>query len=84
MSVVGCVRFQAQQKYIYVLIYVDSGLSFDASSEVGGRTWPLRLKGARPGEQGGTSSIRGFWLLETSCDAYFHLDVVLFHHVSGF
>ena len=23
---------------------MDSGLSFDASSEVGGRTWPLRLE----------------------------------------
>ena len=32
-----------------------------------GRTWPLRLEVAGPEEQGGTSSIRSFWLLEASC-----------------
>ena len=36
---------------------------------MGGRTWPLRLEGAGPGEKRGTSSIRGFWLLETSFHA---------------
>ena len=37
---------------------------------MGGRTWPLRLEGAGPGEQGGTSSIRSFWLSETSFHAF--------------
>ena len=37
---------------------------------MGGRTWPLRLEGAGPGEQGGTSSVRSFWLLETSFHAF--------------
>ena len=35
-------------------------------SRMGGRTWPLRLEGAGPGEQGGTSNIRSCWSLETS------------------
>ena len=37
---------------------------------MGGRTWPLRLEGAGPREQGGTSSFRGFWLLKTSFHAF--------------
>ena len=42
-------------------IYKDSGLSFDIFRKcMGGRTWPLRLEGAGPGEEeGGISSIRG-------------------------
>ena len=49
-----------------------------------GRTWPLRLEGAGPGEQGGTSSIRGFWLLETSFQAFiwmlcFFIMFMIFH-----
>ena len=39
---------------------------------LGGRTWPLRLKGAGPGEKGGTYSIRSFWLLETSFHAFIY------------
>ena len=37
---------------------------------MGGRTWPLRLEGAGPGDQGGTSSIRSFWLSDTSFHAF--------------
>ena len=37
---------------------------------IGGRTWPLGLEGAGPGERGGTSSIRSFGLLETSFHAF--------------
>ena len=53
----------------------------------GGRTWPLRLEGVGPGEQGGTSSSGSFWSLETSfhaCTFRGPLDFVLFHHVCVF
>ena len=51
---------------------------------MGGRTWSLRLEGAGPGEQGGTSSTRSFWFVGNNVSR-FHLDVVvLFRHVSGF
>ena len=46
---------------------------------MGGRTWPLRLEGAGPGEQGGTSS-----MVVGNIVSRFHLDVVFLHHVSGF
>ena len=49
---------------------------------MGGRTWPLRLEGAGPGEQGGTPSIRSF-LVVGNIVSRFHLDV-FFHHVYGF
>ena len=49
-----------------------------------GRTWPLRLERAGPGEQGGgTSGIRSF-LVVGNIVSRFYLDVVFFHHVSGF
>ena len=37
---------------------------------MGWRTWPLRLEGAGPGEQGGTSGIHSFWLLGVSFHAF--------------
>ena len=67
------IRAAVTNPIIIAIYYVDSGLSFDASSRrkcTGGRTWPLRLEEAGPGEQGGgTSSARSFWLLGTSFHA---------------
>ena len=57
-------------------MYVDSGLSFGASSEevYRGKVLAVRLEGAGPGEQGRyisiSSIIRSFWLLETSLYAF--------------
>ena len=53
-----CALKHTHSSYKLAIYYVDSGLSFDACSKVhGGRTWPLRLEGAGPGEQGVTYSI---------------------------
>ena len=68
-----CALKNTRSNYKPAIYDVDSGLSFDASSFrrcLGERIWPLRLERAGPGEQGGTSSIRSFWSLETSFHAF--------------
>ena len=84
-----CTLKHTRSSYKLAIYYVDSGLSFDASSEVhGGEDLALAAGGGRgPGEQGGTSSIRSFWLSETSFHAFiwmcsFIMDMVFDTHAT--
>ena len=64
---------------------MDSGLSYDASSEVySGEDLALAAEGGRGRRTGRyISSISSFWLLEASFHT-FVMDVVFFHRVSAF
>ena len=55
---------------------MDSGLSFDAFSDVfGGEDLTPAAGGGRAPEQGDTSSFRSFWLLESAFHAFAFRDL---------